>query len=183
MDKARFARGMLAMTEAFGATPMSELGMEFFARAMSKYSDDEIEDAMVRATERFKFRPKPAELIELINENRQKLGDTAELAWEELYNAIARQGPRANVNFSDPKLNRIVRLLGGWDAVCQWEEKEIQWRRKEFLEYHANLPECDFLALDKITYDAIGRKTVLVVGSGTHGNDVIAIEGPAGEPG
>lgn len=88
-------------------------------------------------TKTFGF-PKPGDLIEMVGGGRQ---DAALVAWEQLQQAVSRAGAYQSVLFEDPKISRVIKILGGWEAICLWPINELQFRRHEFLQAYKALPE------------------------------------------
>ena len=81
--------------------------------------------------------PKPADLIEMIAGN----GDAEALhAWELLQYAIRRAGPYKSVHFLDARIARVVQIMGGWIGVNDWLEKDMGFRRQEFIKAYKALP-------------------------------------------
>lgn len=79
----------------------------------------------------------------------------ANAEWENLLDA-ARKFGRYNKPALDERTERTIRVMGGWDAVCNWQTDALQWKQKEFVENwqrfasHADvmaLPAGDILAL------------------------------------
>lgn len=82
--------------------------------------------------------------------------ETAALAeWERMLSAAERLG-RYNKPEFDQTTEQVIRLMGGWDAVCDWETSKLEWKCKEFMAHWQNcakhadtmpLPARDILAL------------------------------------
>ncbi len=57
----------------------------------------------------------------------------AALAWEKLIKAITDYG-----SYNCPELPeataRVVESMGGWGAVCQWTNSQLEFKRREFVE-------------------------------------------------
>lgn len=93
-----------------------------------------IEIAFSRKTYGF---PQPADLIEFIKGN----GESEALeAWELILQAFSRCGAYGSPLFADPKIPRVIDILGGWIKLCSLEGKEIDICRAQFLKAHRELP-------------------------------------------
>lgn len=57
----------------------------------------------------------------------------AEAEWSNLFEAMERKG-RYNPPELSPTTSYVLRGMGGWSAVCNWETNKLEWRRKEFIE-------------------------------------------------
>lgn len=133
MNKKKVSKHLIGLFETL-KTPNEEALSEFrimaYLKALEPYGDEQIEAAIWKAASVFKFFPKPAELLELIEGIPN---DKAWEAWETLLGAIARIGPWKSVEFRDSRISRVVDVLGGWLKVCEWTEDELKWRRDEFM--------------------------------------------------
>lgn len=89
-------------------------------------------------TKTFGF-PKPGDLIDLMHGKQE---DKALAAWEQLQQAVSRAGAYQSVLFEDPKISRVIKILGGWETVCLWPISELQFRRHEFLQAYKSLQDC-----------------------------------------
>jgi hypothetical protein len=77
------------------------------------------------------YMPTPGELRELCGET--KSADRAILAFAALERAVSEVGYYKSPDFDDPLINATVRMLGGWERVCEMGAEEFdKWYRKEF---------------------------------------------------
>ena len=64
-------------------------------------------------------------------------GDTvalqAQAEWGRLLKEIGRVGSWGTPNLH-PTTSCVVRFLGGWTQVCLWQEKDLQWHQRRFLD-------------------------------------------------
>lgn len=70
------------------------------------------------------------------------LGSTDEqvvLAWRKTYRAIIIVGSGRSIQFDDPVIHSTIETMGGWEYVCSIKEKELDWKRKEFIETYKAL--------------------------------------------
>lgn len=110
---------------------ISDGGMELYARAVADLPLAALERAIDLASQRCKFFPTPVELRELAGEPRP--GDAAILAWEMARSAISSVGAYRSVAFDDPLIHAAIRMLGGWDVLCQMTSDDAVFRRKDFI--------------------------------------------------
>ena len=137
LDRDRFMKNLLGLVEMFGEPPMSEFRILAYFGALEAFTDDQVERAMNEASRSLRFFPKPVELVELIQGKQE---DRALTAWEQLQQAVSRAGAYQSVLFEDPKIARVIKILGGWEAICLWPVDELQHRRREFLQAYKDLP-------------------------------------------
>jgi hypothetical protein len=134
-DHKRFASNMNGLAEIFG-TELSELKLSFYAKVLERFTDEQVEKAVMMATQTLEFFPKPVQLIELIEGKSQ---DRAVMAWDVLLNAIRRHGSYQSVLFADPKITKTVELMGGWLQACSMTEDETKWRMADFLKIYQGI--------------------------------------------
>lgn len=109
--------------------PLSETAMALYWRALERYTDEQVEQAAGEVVLRYKWFPRPAELIELIEGNQE---DRAVIAWGKVLNGIATYGAYQSVRFDDPVIHSVIQLMGGWVDACRWRLEELKWKQKEF---------------------------------------------------
>jgi len=136
-NQKRFAKnitGLAALYEKELSVSLQELYWTLFA----DWTDDQFEAACQAAANKLKFFPKPVELRELVGGDQEAV---ALGAWETLHNAIKRIGNWQSVRFEDSRITRAVESMGGWQAVCLWETKDLSYRRHEFLRTYQALQD------------------------------------------
>jgi hypothetical protein len=134
-NRMKFAENMAGLGEAFG-TEITELKGKIYWQVLDRFSDDQVERAILESISTLKFFPKPAELIELIE---GKSEEKSLVAWDELLTAIQRHGSYASVRFEDAKITKAVELMGGWLELCSMTEDETKFRRAEFQKIYSSL--------------------------------------------
>lgn len=91
---------------------------------------------MAFSTKTYGF-PQPADLIEMI------LGEESDnsviTAWGDLQNAVQITGRNGSVLFTDPKITKVIELMGGWIEVCNWQIEDIKFRRQEFIKLYKGI--------------------------------------------
>jgi len=137
IDDKRFRKNLSGMGELFGREITDTLASLYW-RLFSDWTDSQFEAACQAAANRLKFFPKPAELRELVGGDQEA---QALEAWETLHNAIKRIGNWQSVQFEDSRITRVVESMGGWQAVCLWETKDLSYRRHEFLRTYQALKD------------------------------------------
>lgn len=134
-SRVKFVEMITGLAEALGGE-MSVAKLSIYEKALSRFSDEQIEAAVNLAGATLKFFPKPVELIELIEGKRE---DQAVLAWETLLDTMQRVGAYASVLFEDGRIAKTVNLLGGWQQICQTPEANLKFLRLDFLKIFASL--------------------------------------------
>ena len=110
--------------------------LKMYWRIFQGYSDSEFESATTRYLHTARFFPKPVDLLELLGES-----SGGEEGWLEL-----KKGLRDSADFkASAEVERVARLLGGPIALGRMTERDLEFKRKEFLELYKppveNAPE------------------------------------------
>lgn len=87
-----------------------------------------------------------------------RLSLAAEAEWVRLLHDISSRG-RYNPPEFCPTTAYVLRAMGGWDAACNWQAGNLEWRRKEFLELWK-------LAHGREEIMELGGSVVLAIGDG-----------------
>jgi hypothetical protein len=130
-EKQRFA-GIISGLGALFKTEVSPFLLRAYAAGLKGLTLDEIEAAAMRAVERCKFMPRPAELLELAGQATGS--DRAAIAWVAVGKAVRSRGYRRSVDFDDPVVNAAIRSIGGWETLCRTPAAEFDtFRRSDFV--------------------------------------------------
>lgn len=54
--------------------------------------------------------------------------------WAKLLSDIEEYGSYRYPSYMDPTTAHVLRLMGGWEAAYRWKIKNLEERRKEFIE-------------------------------------------------
>lgn len=148
------------MTKEDFAKAMSFLGMAYDKEFEQKqvevwftfFHQEEFQDfkqAVTRLISKSKFLPSIAEVkqeIALIKNPVLQLN--AEDEWSKVQLAIRKHGqysPREGMESLEPQTQRVVRMMGGFQAICQSTEGD--WLRKNFVSLFNELAETNQDAL------------------------------------
>lgn len=137
-DAMKFKSRLAALGELYGKECTQAMADLYWA-ALRDFTDDQFHAAIqsgIRKWKCFGRLPNPAEIIEQIQGNGE---EEALIAWEQLQQAVGRAGAYQSVLFEDPKIARVIKILGGWETVCFWPLDELQFRRHEFIEAYKAL--------------------------------------------
>ena len=128
--------------------------------------------ALVRASvkaviEHYEFKALPPfavlkkALDDLAGTSEQALLVQAAAEWTRLQEAVSRSGSYARPDDMHPTTAHVVRVMGGWAAVCQWETRYLDLKRREFVSLWTQADgKTEFLALGaKATRAAIVHGT------------------------
>lgn len=102
------------------------------------------------------FPPNPGTLIQLASRSGERLRGTD--AWAEVREAITVHGYMGRPQFSDPKIDHCVRMLGGWYSVSTQLSSDVAPNRARFIEAFDNLSERKAAELNRIdTEEALAQ--------------------------
>jgi hypothetical protein len=135
-NRMKFVEMITGLAEALGSE-MSVAKLSIYENSLKRFTDEQIQSAINLAASTFKFFPKPRELIELIEGKKE---DQATLAWEALLDTMKHVGAYQSVLFEDGRIARAVNLMGGWQNLCQSEEKNLKFLRNDFMKIFSSMP-------------------------------------------
>jgi hypothetical protein len=137
----QFAKNMAGLGELFNKEISPSL-MELYWQILDNLTDTQFEKACQEAARKRRFFPKPAELLELIEQDPASL---ALAAWDKLTQAIRDYGQYRSIEFDDPALTATVESMGGWVTACLWRADDLPHRRREFLSTYQVMSQRAFL--------------------------------------
>ncbi len=134
-DRERFAQVFFVLFEVYGDGEPAKALIDIYWKTLEPYRIDEVEVAAqeILKSRKYNGMPKPAEIILLIEGESE---DKALGAWNETIKALHRHGHYRSIRFSDPVIHGAIEAMGGWLKCGDWEEKELTWKQKEFLQQY-----------------------------------------------
>jgi hypothetical protein len=124
---------MAILNETFGNPDkaISEIKLDFYFKALSDLTIEEINDATINLanTKTIHTFPTPAEIREAVQGNPET---RAIAAFDVLLGAIHDYGANHSVEFQDGVIGKCVEAMGGWMKVCDWPADQRKWNRLEF---------------------------------------------------
>ena len=116
---------------------VTKFTIEAYAVGLEGLSDEQVLVAGKRAIQTCKFMPTPAELRDLAGS-----GNLARsiVAWSDVQRAMPL-GSYKHIDFADPIINAVLRLLGGWPAMFDrtGTPEGEKWYRHEFTKAYESL--------------------------------------------
>lgn len=129
---------LTALMENFGKT-MPEALMSLWLELLEPYSAADVCDAVKAVIETYEYKTIPPfavlkrALDDLAGTSERLLELQAVAEWSVLLDAIDRHG-YYGCPVLHPTTACVVRLFGGWESVCVWTEKGMNFKRKEFID-------------------------------------------------
>lgn len=140
-DEERKISALLALAENFGKEFPENL-LDMWLELLKPYSARHVHLAVRAVLEEYEYKTLPPfavlrrALDDLAGTSEKSLELQAVAEWGVLLKTIDRVG-----YYGVPKLHSttayVVRLMGGWESVCCWPEKGMEFRRKDFIELWA----------------------------------------------
>lgn len=137
-DLERKTLAINGIAENFGKEFSANL-LKIWLRLLQPYPPELVEAAAVRVIETYAYKTMPpyAVLREAIEEvtghgpQATELKATAE--WVRLQEDVSRSGSYAPPEDMHPTTAHVVGVMGGWRAVCGWETRYLDLKRREFV--------------------------------------------------
>lgn len=135
MGREEFLKGITYLGIAYNKS-FDEQQVSVWYDFFKNESFDDFRNAVKRIVSKSQFLPSIAELkqeITLLKNPTLQLKPSEE--WEKVRNAIKKYGYyRSNeaMQSLNPTTRRVIRMLGGWERVCQSTDGD--WLRKNFME-------------------------------------------------
>lgn len=130
LSKKLFAENMTALGLIHGKEITETLASIYF-EILKPFSDGECISAFKTLLTTSKFFPKPADILEIINE-RKKLNKSE--SWESVMKDL-----EAGTAPKDPLIMRIIKILGGWEYLQGLGYSDLVWVEKRFNEYLSDI--------------------------------------------
>ena len=115
---------------------------ELFKKIIGEYPVEKIKEMSMKIirTRKYNSFPKIAEMVEIIEGNKEK---EAELAWLYLLKKIGDEGYYQSVRFPEyPAVAGVVEAFGGWLKLYEdMTDKEEKWIKKEFIKVYPLIKE------------------------------------------
>lgn len=90
-------------------------------------------DVPYKAMPPFAMMQKELDILTGTVRGEENIALQAEAEWNALLEWIEGYGSW-RIPDLEPVTARVVRMMGGWQCVCAWLEKDLNWRHKEFVE-------------------------------------------------
>ena len=103
---------------------------ELYFAALSDLSIEQIRGSANEIARTATFFPKPVDFRNAINGNQD---EATIAAWEKVLKGKSKAGQYQSVQFDDPVIHTVIKLMGGWAAVCRLEgHDDEKWQRIDF---------------------------------------------------
>lgn len=145
-DREEFAKALYLVGETFNE-PVSDLRVEAYFNALVDLPLEMVTVGCAMATRSLRFFPKPVELRELIEGDRE---EAATRAWGAVLGEVRRVGYIGVPNLDDRALQAVRELFGSWQRMCERlpaEGPELLGWIKQFKQVYGSVERKDQRAL------------------------------------
>ena len=132
-DIDRFGNAFGSLCEVF-EKQSSPVIIKAYFRALEGFDIAQVEKALWESITKFKFFPKPVEIITLITGGETKPEDIAMGQVTEIMRQVRELGYYNTPVFGDPVTADLMASRWSWKAVCSMTETEHKWFAKEFVD-------------------------------------------------
>lgn len=136
-DEAQKSMAINAIAENFGKAFSPQL-LNMWLDLLAPYSAGQVQQAVYVVLEQYEFKTLPpfavlkSALDEISGIGEKALELQAIAEWGVLNEAIGKYG-YYNKPELHPTTEHALRLLGGWADACQWNMKELDFKRRDFI--------------------------------------------------
>jgi len=147
-DIDRFGNAFGSLCEVF-EKQSSPVIIKAYFRALEGFDIAQVEKAIWESITKFKFFPKPVEIISLITGGEQKPEDIAMVQVNEIMRQVREIGSYRTPVFGDTITADLMASRWSWKSVCSMTETEHKWFAKEFVEaYRAHRGRNNHIAIE-----------------------------------
>ena len=121
--------------------PLTALIRDMYFTALGDLTIEQINKAGNQIARTATFFPKPVDFRNAINGNQD---EAAIAAWEKVQKGKSKAGQYQSVQFDDPVIHTVIKLMGGWAAVCRLEgHDDEKWQRIDFEKTYKAMQGCN----------------------------------------
>ena len=141
----RKTAAIAGMAENFGKDISSQL-LQIWLKLLDPYPAELVEMAALKLICEYEYKTMPpfAVLKKYLEPERpdqtKGLKIMAEAEWHNLLSAIGKYGSyKGQPDDLHPTTAYVLRSLGGWDSACLWTGKNLDFKRRDFIETWQNV--------------------------------------------
>ena len=134
-DKQSFKELMVGVGELYNKEITKPL-MRIYFQALANHSLADVERGLSAHTMDAKhgsFFPKPADIVRHLQTGDLSAENKAVLAWAQVVREMRVNGSYGSLKLDDKQAVAAVKSIGSWQQLCSSTEKELVWKKKEFI--------------------------------------------------
>lgn len=147
-DKERFSSALVAASFAI-PRDVSKPMLTAYYNLLSDLDISDIEIAIENHCRVSQFYPKPADIRNIINGGKPNSKDKALLAWVSIIDAMKKKGAYRSLTLDDRLAMQIVNHVGGYVNLCSLSYKDLEFKKREFIEAYTTTEKVDDNLLPK----------------------------------
>lgn len=140
-NQERKALAISGIAENFG-TELSPTLLRMWLRLLERYTPEQVEIGAVRVIDTYVYKAMPpfAVLREAIEgmscdgQRQKEIGLQANAEWAWLMDQVSKGLLYRQPERVHPTTAYVIRMMGGWAAVGAWEQRYLDFKRRDFLE-------------------------------------------------
>ncbi len=141
-NEMKFAEIMTMLGVVFPTNITPVLAKAYFL-ALDKFTIEQVGAAAEQYIKTGKFFPKPVELTDIINGGKPNSKDKALLAWVSIIDAMKKKGAYRSLTLDDRLAMQIVNHIGGYVNLCSLSYKDLEFKKREFIEAYTTTEKID----------------------------------------
>lgn len=132
-DKEKFSEALVESSFVF-PRDITKPMLKIYFEALEDLDINDIHRAIKKHNGSAVFFPKPVDIRNIINSGKPNTENKAVLAWLSITAAIGTIGPYRSLTLDDRLALKIVKHVGGWSNLCKLSYKELDFKKREFVE-------------------------------------------------
>ena len=144
-EKKEFLDILLGLAEYFNFE-LTKYVITAYLEDLDDYGISQIKKAISIIRKNYKYFPKIAEIIEVINtvsgNYNLSLDDRAEIAWSLVLKAIEKYGYDKSFTFKDKAIRKALEIIG-YNNIRECLESEINWKKADFIKVYKTYAKLD----------------------------------------
>lgn len=164
-DTERKSMALFALALNYGKE-MPEIQLECWMEMLTPFQPSVVERAVTQVIAEYEYKTLPpfAVLLKAIKSQMGQIAPetartlAADLEWEKVQEGIRKCGRNKMPGFCEVT-ERAIRILGGWEMLCDCKEEYLNLRRKEFVEKWCQYAEYSNLL-------ALGTERIMALSEG-----------------
>lgn len=119
----------------------SKMAVTMFFKVVKGVTLEQFENACHVHLERSVWMPKPAEILKIINGNKENTDRLeGQKAWQEITTRLKWHGAdKASRMPLEAAAEKALQLAGGWSKLRNIREDDLQWMKKDFLQNYSDV--------------------------------------------
>jgi hypothetical protein len=144
-EKKEFLDILLGLAEYFNFE-LTKYVITAYLEDLDDYGISQIKKAISIIRKNYKYFPKIAEIIEVINtvsgNYNLSLDDRAEIAWSLVLKAIEKYSYDKSFTFKDKAIRKALEIIG-YNNIRECLESEINWKKADFIKVYKTYAKLD----------------------------------------